>query len=70
MTDNILFDNFLITDDEKVAEKFAKDSWKVKTELEVQAKKDAESKAKEATPPPSGGAADDEEEDKDEKDEL
>lgn len=30
MTDNIYFDNFIITDDETVAKQFAKDSWSIK----------------------------------------
>jgi calnexin len=35
MTDNIYFDNFLITDDEKVATDFAKETWEVKHNLEL-----------------------------------
>ena len=35
MTDNIYFDNFLITDDETVATNFAKESWQVKHDLEL-----------------------------------
>jgi hypothetical protein len=35
MTDNIYFDNFLITDDETVAANFAKESWEVKHNLEL-----------------------------------
>ncbi|CAF0798074.1 unnamed protein product, partial [Brachionus calyciflorus] len=35
MTDNIYFDNFIITNDEKVAEQFAEENWVVKNKLEV-----------------------------------
>ena len=35
MTDNIYFDNFIITDDEAVAIEFAKDSWEIKKKLEL-----------------------------------
>lgn len=38
MTDNIYFDNFLISDDENVANEFAKDSWSVKKTLETKNK--------------------------------
>ena len=34
MTDNIFFDNFIITDDKYVADQFAKDSWELKKKLE------------------------------------
>ena len=46
MTDNIYFDNFLITDDEKVAKEFAKDSWSQKIELEVKNSKSGVSHTK------------------------
>jgi calnexin len=36
MTENILFDNFIISDDEKVVEKFTKDSWEKKNEAELE----------------------------------
>jgi hypothetical protein len=35
MTDNIYFDNFIITDDESVANEFAKESWTIKAGLEL-----------------------------------
>jgi len=35
MTENIYFDNFLITDDKSVADQFAKDSWVLKKSLET-----------------------------------
>lgn len=35
MTDNIYFDNFIITDDESVADRFARDSWMLKKNLET-----------------------------------
>lgn len=35
MTENIYFDNFLITDDETVAEQFAVENWLVKNKLEM-----------------------------------
>jgi hypothetical protein len=35
MTDNIYFDNFLITDDEAIALDFAKKSWEIKKKLEL-----------------------------------
>jgi len=35
MTENIHFDNFIITDDKSVADQFAKDSWVLKKSLEV-----------------------------------
>jgi calnexin len=34
MNDNIYFDNFIITDDEDVAKKFAEDSWQIKRNIE------------------------------------
>jgi len=34
MTDNIYFDNFIITDDENVASRFATDSWVIRNRLE------------------------------------
>ena len=40
MTENIYFDNFLITNDEAAATSFAKESWEVKHNLEL-AKADA-----------------------------
>lgn len=76
MTDNIVFDNFLVTDDETVAERFAADTWKVKGEAEAKAeeakKEAAASQAKSA--PASEDKPDDDEEEadeaKEEKDEL
>jgi calnexin len=35
MTDQIYFDNFIITDDERVASQFAEDSWRIKRTLEL-----------------------------------
>ena len=34
MTDNIFFDNFIITNDENVANRFATDSWAIRNKLE------------------------------------
>ena len=34
MTDNIYFDNFIITDDESIAKQFAQDSWSIRNKLE------------------------------------
>lgn len=76
MTDNIYFDNFLITDDETAATSFAKESWEVKHNLELAS---AESANKdEAKPEPDSDAgdevssedSDDSEHNKHEKDEF
>ena len=45
MTENIYFDNFIITNDEQVAKQFANDSWSVRQKLEA-----AQSKAKSSEP--------------------
>jgi len=57
MTENIYFDNFLITNDEQVARQLAKDSWSIRHELElVQKSKSAEAKPEaEASEAPESG---------------
>ena len=46
ITESILFDNFLITDDEKVAEEFALNTWKPKSAAEAEARKAVEKNEK------------------------
>lgn len=73
MTDNVLFDNFIITDDVSVADKFAQDSWKVKWSAEVEAadaKQKAEAAAAAQPPAPSADEEEVEESEREEKDEL
>jgi calnexin len=48
MTDNIYFDNFLITDDETTANEFAQETWEVKRNLELAKAESAKSAAQEA----------------------
>jgi len=43
MTDNIYFDNFIITDDESVSNQFSLDSWAVKKDLESAASSSSDS---------------------------
>jgi len=48
MTDNVYFDNFVITEEQKLAEQFAEENWSVKSKLEAeQAEKKAEPAEKE-----------------------
>jgi hypothetical protein len=57
MTENIYFDNFIITNDEQVARQLAKDSWSVRHELELNQKSKSTEEAKpeaEATDAESG----------------
>jgi hypothetical protein len=56
MTENIYFDNFIITNDEQVAKQFANDSWSVRQKLEA-----AKSKVKSEPEAPASDSADVEE---------
>ncbi|CAF0897549.1 unnamed protein product [Brachionus calyciflorus] len=65
MTDNIYFDNFVVTNDEKLAEQFAIENWSVKSKLEAeQAEKKSEPTEKEE------GKEEEKDDDEDEKDEA
>jgi len=56
MTENIYFDNFIITNDLEVARQFANDSWEVRRKLEEAKSKAAESKSDASTADSSSDA--------------
>ena len=62
MTENIYFDNFIITNDEQVAKQFANDSWSVRQKLEAAAKSKTDSKPEQEAPASDAGSDNDAEE--------